>query len=436
MALRKLSVLFLAVASCSLVTAPAARADFPDAEAILGDLGKAAGGAAVEAVIGSVLSQYGLGNATAGQLQEVLARLDRIESKLNDLEQGQANLASQILGTELRVSLSQTNALTGDLDERWADLQEIFEITDADQRKRRTTSWLEAFRNSPSYSALETLDKYMVGAAGQTGLIVASSSVVRSQHRFFRHAQSVEARKVYHYFKYYEVMALAMALEYRKAYPNDYSTTSNETFFANKRAVIRGQRNYLKPLVPAGLAVDTTTGLGWEFSTLNSHVRWVTKFPNNKVAQIDPEMGFASWLYTRVPGTNDLASLLAGHTGDPIAWLQREAGFPAVMTPGDIGYAVWSNSGYWQEECQDIFQYFNCRDVAYTTAVVIRRECHSDPDHTVCDPFPGQAKNVRVSDSYRAGTIQMLFQPQNWWYYPPPAKAAKKRIKAKQFKRA
>lgn len=415
---RRCSAVVVACCAVALVPAPAQALDPTD---VLKALGSTAAEELGGVALGSILSKYGLGPATAEQLRQVQEQLAQLHKGVERLEEGQRRLAARIAESTLSLSISQTHRLTTAIDTEEAELLAITHIHDPVMRDARTRALIARLGSREFLDAPGAFEKFLTGAGGAISIITAANAVSAADHRFYTHTQSAQARAVVSYFDLYQAQALHLVLEYRKAHPELFSTQENINYIAGWQKRQRDQRHLLKPLVPEGLQVDTTTGLGWYFGAVNTFHHWSTNFPHPKVPVSDRMLGIYRVYHPIVPTGAQLSSVASGWGGgSAITWLQHHAGFPTPAEKGDFGYAYWTKDTFNKTQCVRSLGpvCVSSTQAPYTNVGVFEKQCFSN--NSFCTPDPGGLYQVPRTDGKAAAVAYVEFQPQNYWHYPPP----------------
>jgi hypothetical protein len=224
-----------------------------------GTLATVASHKAGETVLGWVLAAFGLGEEELDNqdMEEIKHALDALGKQLTQL-QGRVELAG------FSNLVHQTDRSIGEIDHASSQLALLAGLPANDSTKANFAKTIRDYIGANLLDEPEILNQDLgTNVPLADNLIKSASRVVSTRDRFFDVRSSEEIRGVYDYFAAYQAKLALLLTEYYHAKPDTYSPAIVQAKLAQIESNVTAQAASLKPPVPAGVVVDTKTGLMW-----------------------------------------------------------------------------------------------------------------------------------------------------------------------------
>lgn len=254
-------------------------------------------------------------------LQVVREQLTGIGTQLTALQGQMTRLDVRFANSDFSRLFGQGIKVTSDIDTARGDLAEVAaldpEAANREKLSKETLDFIRAhLRGAPIYFDQFLNPKFDTAS----NPIKAMSAALGTSSRFFDARQSGQVRAVYDYYATYQAQLAVLLTNYWNA-SGAYTPDGIETKLEEiQTSVARTERESLKPTVPAGTFIDTTTPT-FMWGTDNRAVNALTLVEQN--LETSRTLALGGFRNYQMPSFPDLSKLVAGVTG-PRAWLQAQ----------------------------------------------------------------------------------------------------------------
>ena len=272
-----------------------------------------------------VLTSLGIGGeaATAAQLQEIIAQLQRIGEQTTEL-QNSVNAINLAVANVAYQSVAQRA-------QDWRNKIDGIEKQLSDAAESPTPAGRKNL-GQKAFDAIAALNQEfpafveLIAGGGSLSAdpLIQAAFVRETADRFLTHDDSVRIRFFVDAYAFYAAKLGQLILNYRVA-SGDYSRASLETFARSVLAGVDKIEGLRRDAVPENTVVDARTGLEWATSHYG-----VSGNPSGDlsvlttITLLQGKTGEAGWF---VPSDSQLQGLVKGWAGSPSEWLGRNGGF-------------------------------------------------------------------------------------------------------------
>jgi hypothetical protein len=350
-------------------------------EDLIEQLAKSALGFGAKKYAGWLLSQYGIGDGVAGQIEELKSMLQALSAQL-------AETRADVLRGQCSIQAHQQDQVLGNIDKAQEYLGQIARLPKSDSTLPGLTQIALRFIEANLQGAQNTLNQALVlGAPPADSMLVACSRAVKHQVglKFWDSRTSGLIERFLGYFQSYEGALLNSIVEWQHANPQAFSGNTVLEGIETTRTQLAQQRAVLKPAPDPRVVIDIGTRLMWarQFGpcapflgrgcrTLEDAQQLIAKF--NAEGRL---VGFRDW---RLPTIDELKGLVvdAGIAPGSGPTFPRLAGEPANIRGANTSLPILSSS--YEEGHDPIPTRLQCM---YIDTTVFARSCFQGGDVNV-----------------------------------------------------
>ena len=351
-------------------------------------VGSKAGGAA----LGWLLSAFGLSDSN-----------DLLRQDIANIRQALEELSKQVTQVQNRLELAgfselvhQTDRTIAEIDYAMSQVELLANLPADDTTRRGFTGVVVSYIGSHLLDAPAVLNQNLSSNVPLSdNLIKSASRLLSVRERFFDNATSDRVKSVYDYFAGYQAKLAILLAEYYHTQPDTYSATTIKANLDRIEGNVAAQASSLKPSVPAGVMLDTKTGVMWMQTIDGSPLRRL----NDVVSLVQPSGGRQPYLEltrfsisTTLPGlpfnewampvADDLHKLLSDRPGgqDGVEFLAGQGRISRKLLDASNSH-VWIRDGF---QCRHspshhhaAYRLFDLKADAEAGDTVVNRGCES-----------------------------------------------------------
>jgi hypothetical protein len=242
-------------------------------------VGSKAGGAA----LGWLLSAFGLGDSNDLLRQDIA----NIRQKLDELGKQVTQVQNRLELAGFSELVHQTDRTIGEIDYAMSQLELLANVPADDRTKKGFAGTVVNYIGSHLLDAPAILNQNLSSNVPLSdNLIKSASRLLSVRERFFDNETSDRVKSVYDYFAGYQAKLAILLAEYYHTQPDTYSATTIKANLDRIEGNVAAQASSLKQPVPAGVMLDTKTGVMWMQTIDGSPLRRL----NEVVGLVEPRV--------------------------------------------------------------------------------------------------------------------------------------------------